>query len=87
MLALAVGVLVLIDIIILSIYFVVEGTSGSFTPDIKPNEEHFIALLGVSFFVDFTIPLSIFTLCFQSQQKLKFKICFMSAIQRAVTLL
>ena len=48
MLALAVAVLVLIDIVILFIYFVVEATSGSFTPDIKPNNEHYIAQLGVS---------------------------------------
>ena len=81
MLALAVGVLVLIDVIILSIYFIVEETSGSFTPDIKPNDEHFIALLGVSFLLSplQCLPVITLTLCFlkpaQIEIQHKFFIC------------
>ena len=48
MLALAVAVLVSIDIIILVTYTIVEGVRGNLKAILLSNEENFISLFGVS---------------------------------------
>ena len=46
-LALAVGVLVAIDIFIIIIFTVVEAASGDLDADLQSNDENIVSLLGV----------------------------------------